>query len=305
MNATEATRAGIYHQSDLELFDKIDDIRSLNSIADLTTLISNSPSDYSYFNFEKLKIHDLPRHLKRVAAQIVTQSNKENKDPSNQSGSTSKSQRVNTARNRKEIPRIEYSDQTDLIKFFKFTKKCIYLCDRTLDKRSEKPIRIETERQYDFNAKEMFQAFEKPSTAQIFSEADQWVNLLVNEEIELGKGPERGGMNDDDDAHLGGMDDDFEIPCTAQTNEPFFSQNGHEFAQSQHVGDINVESCMKPETFGDFQKLESLIQAPLQVNALNIEYAKTSKNIDVRKLKQVIWALLCATDDKVKKLVGR
>ena len=41
------------------------------------------------------------------------------------------------------------------------------------------------------------------------------------------------------------------------------------------------------------------IQAPLQVNALNIEYAKTSKNIDVRRLKQVIWSLLCNDSNKV------
>jgi hypothetical protein len=48
---------------------------------------------------------------------------------------------------------------------------------------------------------------------------------------------------------------------------------------------------------------ENMIQAPMQVNAMNIEYAKTAKNIDVRRLKQVIWSLLCNLNvDKVKVL---
>lgn len=152
----------------------------------------------------------------------------------------------------------------------------------------------------------MFQAYGKPITAKVFTDIDQVENLLVNEEIELHKGrgnAKRENGMDDDDGHLGGMDDDFEMPCSAQTNEPFFTQNGHEFAQSQQTDGINVGNDLMhlPDSYGELQRLdgENLIQAPLQVNALNIEYAKTSKNIDVRKLKQVIWSLLCATDDKV------
>ena len=105
------------------------------------------------------------------------------------------------------------------------------------------------------------------------------------------------------------MDDDFEIPCTAQTNGPFFSQHGGEFIQSQNVENpcminpddmemINQGETGLPNDMSRFDG-ENLIQVPLQVNALNIDYAKTSKNIDVRRLKQVIWSLLCNISDKV------
>ncbi len=48
----------------------------------------------------------------------------------------------------------------------------------------------------------------------------------------------------------------------------------------------------------------NLIEAPMQVNVLNIEYAKTSKNIDVRRLKQVIWQLLCESSETATTATG-
>ncbi|CAF0720587.1 unnamed protein product [Brachionus calyciflorus] len=294
-NTTENNRGTSIHQSGMEVFDKIDDIRSLNSlnsIADLTTLISNSPSDYSYFNFEKLKLHDLPRHLKRMALQI--QNNKTSDSQS--TTSNSKLVKSGTVRSKKEAPKLDFSIFTDLSKNFKITKKCIYLCDRTLEKRSEKALWFETERQYDFNSKNMFKAYRKLTMAKIYTDVDQVDNLLGNDDIEIGK-CRKGTVADDDDGHPGGIDDDFEMPCTAQTNEPFFSQNGHEFVQTQAV-DVGMD--LQQQEMGTLPVFDAdnLIQAPLQVNALNIEYAKTSKNIDVRRLKQVIWSLLLATDEK-------
>lgn len=293
-NMTEAQRVNSIHQSGMEMLDKIDDIRSintLNSIADLTTLISNSPSDYSYFNFEKLKLHDLPKHLKRMALQIQTSV----KSVDNMSQNT-KLVKSGTVRSKKEAPRIDFTILTDISKSFKETKKCIFLCDRTLEKRGEKPLWFETERQCDFNAKDMFKAYRKLTLAKIYTDVDQVENLLENDDIDIGKalGKRVDNCGDDDDGHLGGMDDDFEMPCTAQTNEPFFTQNGHEFAQTQHFNEMGLE----PQEIGALPVFDAdnLIQAPLQVNALNIEYAKTSKNIDVRRLKQVIWSLLLETD---------
>ena len=120
------------------------------------------------------------------------------------------------------------------------------------------------------------------------------------------------------------MDDDFEIPSTANTNDPFFSQNGGIFMpitqtqdgephmtnndmNHQHPSDFDMvlnsgANMINPM---DMQRFDgsNLIEAPLQVNVLNIEYAKTSKNIDVRRLKQVIWQLLCEShleEDKVR-----
>ena len=110
-----------------------------------------------------------------------------------------------------------------------------------------------------------------------------------------------GGGDDDDDVHLGGMmDDDYEMPCTAGTDGPaVFSQNGDCLTAADCPGGSDMHASMhelQPVRFDG----SNLIEAPVQVDAINIEYAKQSKNIDVRRLKQVIWHLLNAhNDDKV------
>lgn len=139
-------------------------------------------------------------------------------------------------------------------------------------------------------------------------------NLLIGEEHELcGNKAERnrgndqsgiglGGGGDDDEPAIGGIDDDFVIPNTANTAAPFFSQNGGEFAPG--TGDDAMPMPMNASMINtaDMQPFDgdNLIEAPIQINAINLEYAKTAKNIDVRRLKQIIWTLLCQEDeDKV------
>ena len=149
--------------------DILDDIRSssIHSVAELTTLISNSPSDYSYFDLTKLRLHDLPKHLKIIAARLVAE-----RRGSDEAGGVNAEEIANqraavVQRNRKEIPKIDFGIVVDRSKFFKFTKKATFLCDKTLEKRSEKPFRIETERQYDFNGRELFQPYFKPITVSL------------------------------------------------------------------------------------------------------------------------------------------
>lgn len=292
------------HHSGIELFDKIDDIRSLNSVAELTTLVSQSPNEYSYF--DKFKMHNLRSNIRQFQHQLAVQSSNNNNNPLEPVKSTA------TVRNKREAPKIDLSIVQDRMKFFKITKKAIYLCDRTIEKRSEKPCRIETERQYEYNPRELFQPYWKPISAKIYSDIDICENFLMNDEPKSTNKnkqteQEQSGENErqrdfqngyeDDDGHLGGIDDDFDIPCTAGTNEPFFTQNGGEFVQSQQIDMMANGNDM----FGSLQRFDgdNLIEAPLQVNAINIEYAKTSKNIDVRRLKQVIWSLLNTENDKV------
>jgi hypothetical protein len=104
------------------------------------------------------------------------------------------------------------------------------------------------------------------------------------------------GFEDDDNGIPMGGDDDFDIHLggTAATIGPFFSQNGGEFALSQQITAMMGSEMPNARFDGD-----NLVEAPMQVNAINIEYAKTSKNIDVRRLKQVIWSLISVNDDKV------
>lgn len=158
MNDLESSKHLAHHPSGMEMLDKIDDIRSLHSVSDLTTLISHSPSDYSYFNFDKLKLHDLPKHLKRIANQLVVANR--NVDANNIQDPNRPNQIK--IRNKREAPKLDFHDSMDLQKYFKVTKKTTYLCDRTIEKRSEKASHLETERQLDYNSREMFQPYFKP-----------------------------------------------------------------------------------------------------------------------------------------------
>ena len=166
--------------------------------------------------------------------------------------------------------------------------------------------------------------------AKIFSDVESVENLLIDDaDLDRGGLVGVGGRNkdellheqprdtaiDDEDPHFGmgggggGGCDDFEMPCgTANTNEPFYSQNGGQFLpatltqdnhnHNHHDIDMNMDGFAA--NGGHLEQRfdgSNLIEAPMQVNVLNIEYAKTSKNIDVRRLKQVIWQLLCESSE--------
>lgn len=137
--------------------DLLDDMKVMNSIADLTTLISHTSSDYSYFNLDKLKMLNLPKHLKKIANTIALENN-------GQPGFDAKTVLQKNAKTRKVLPRIDFTISTDSMKLFKQTKKAVYLCDRTIEKRSEKPARLETERALNYEAKELFRPYAKAIT---------------------------------------------------------------------------------------------------------------------------------------------
>lgn len=160
MNANEAPKL-LAHKSGLDLLEKIDDIH-LNSVADLTSLISQTPSEYSYFNFDKLKMQTLPKHLKQIALHLA------NITDNGIDSLSSKDQKSATVRNKKVIPKLDFFSTIDRMKFFKITKKAVYLCDRTIEKRSEKPFRLEIERQVEYNARQLFQPYQKPVPVSYF-----------------------------------------------------------------------------------------------------------------------------------------
>ena len=140
--------------------DLLDDMKVMNSIADLTTLITHTSSDYSYFNFDKLRILNLPKHLKKIAHTIALES---------QNGTPSFDARAailqKNAKGKKMAPKVSFAVfENECPKLFKSTKKAVYLGDRTIEKRSEKPARLETERQLDYEAKELLRPYGKPTT---------------------------------------------------------------------------------------------------------------------------------------------
>ena len=118
---------------------------------------------------------------------------------------------------------------------------------------------------------------------------EEYQTNLVHFEADIG---------DEDDGHVSGID--FEIPYTAETHEPFRTQNGSEFTQTQNLN-RQPESQVQPygEAMMEHFTGDNFVQVPIQVNVLNIQFAKTSKHIDVRRLKKIIWNLLQTINQKV------
>lgn len=159
------------------------------------------------------------------------------------------------------------------------------------------------------------------------SDGQQIENLLVGNEEAAAGARERGrgadNNDDDDEPAIGGIDhDDFVIPGTAQTAQPFLSQGGGEFGPTnddagavaaetngdEHAHDDDPQpmdaAAAADDAFGAFDG-HNLIEAPVQINAINLEYAKTAKNIDVRRLKHIIWTLLCEESAELEKVSDR
>jgi condensin complex subunit 2 len=294
-----------------------DDLRSLHSIAELTQLIGTDTSDYSYFNFDRLKLHDLPKNLKAFVLRMNT--------ANSQSGTQQQQQQQDQMlmqppqkvdRRRKEMPKLDLSIVLDRSKFFKVTKKAIFISDRTIENRLDKSHNLETERELDYSARKLLQPYGKNIQAKLITSDCDFENIdnllgdhatgaaaqRPNQTINEHQAPDD---NDDFDVGLGdaagGMHDDFDM--APGTMQPFFTQNGGEFdlltqnpSEQQPLGDLigsgNTENIVVD---GDY-----LIKAPEQVNPLNIDYAKTAKSIDARRLKYVMWNLICSlSNDKV------
>jgi hypothetical protein len=279
----------------------IDDIRT-TTVADMTQLLHHTSlmnqSEYSYFNFDKLKLHDLPKHIKAFAMKL---SNQESKSEIQQEEQV-KSLQVKDRR-RKEIPRLDLSIDADRSKFFKVTKKALFVSDRTIESRFDKTFHLESERELEYNNRQLFQIYHRQTNAKLFSEeaiegdnnflfdVENNNNQTVNA---VDQAPERGGCDDDDDYR---PDDggNFDIPPTdLQPTQQFFTQNG--------VNELNFDTQIPNSQMVNEMVLDgdNLIKAPDQVNALYIQYAKKAKNIDAKKLKHELWGLMCAnSNDKV------
>ena len=294
----------------------IDDIRT-TTIADMTQLLHHTSllnqSEYSYFNFDKLKIHDLPKHVKAFALKLANQDKNTNQQEELVKAAQGKDRR------RKEIPRLELLMDEDRSKFFKVTKKALFLSDRTIETRFNKAFHLESERELDYNNRQLFQIYHRATNAQLFSEDaiegdNNFLfdignnNHTINSGAAGGGGDDHlpeggGGVGDDDDFRpddgLGGgeagLDGNFDIPNTNPQTQQFFTQNGvHEFNFDTQMPNTQQTNDMVLD--GD-----NLVKAPDQVNALYIQYAKKAKNIDAKRLKHDIWHLIgLNSNNKVK-----
>lgn len=235
----------------------------------LLSVLASEPSDYSYFNKALLRAWAGPAHW-RIGPL--------SKDP------RTKSQMDKTQKNKKALLDIDYDtvkEEKDFAKYFK-PSKSLTLTKSTLTKYSKEKNTLPKDLHYD--ADKLFRLFCK---SQVMIKRQDTVSEDIDEEIEnynyenpndkenyCPKGDEE---VDDDDEAVGGFD------FTA--GEGTFSQDDYTMQPDSSLNNTTL--------LGD-----KLVSQPNKVAKIDINYAKTAKKLDVKKLKGVIWHLLTTKSKK-------
>ncbi|XP_078312150.1 condensin complex subunit 2-like [Crassostrea virginica] len=235
----------------------------------LLSVLASEPSDYSYFNKALLRAWAGPAHW-RIGPL--------SKDPK------TKSIVDKTQKNKKALIDIDYDEvkeEKDFAKFFK-PSKSLTLTKSTLSKYSKVKNTLPKDLHYD--ADKLFRLFCK---GQVMIKRQDTTSADIDEEIEnynyenpndkenfCPKGDEDA---DDDEEAVGGFD------FTA--GEGTFNQDDYTM---QPDSSLNNTTLM-----GD-----KLVSQPNKVAKIDINYAKTAKKLDVKKLKGVIWHLLTTKSKK-------
>ncbi|XP_061194277.1 condensin complex subunit 2-like [Saccostrea echinata] len=238
----------------------------------LLSVLASEPSDYSYFNKALLRAWAGPAHW-RIGPL--------SKDP------RTKSQMEKTQKTKKSLLDIDYDEvmeEKDFAKYFK-SSKSITLTKSTLTKYSKEKNTLPKDLHYD--ADKLFRLFCK---SQIMIKRQDTASEDIDEEIEnynyenpndkenyCPKGDEE--VDDDDDVG-GGFD---------------FTAGEGNFSQDDYT--MQPDSTLNNTTLmGD-----KLVSQPNKVEKIDINYAKTAKKLDVKKLKGVIWHLLTKKSKKEDK----
>jgi hypothetical protein len=308
-------------------YNSIENFPTNTAIAEITGLIVSAPSEYSFFDYDKIKMSNLPQHLKRMTKSLNEPKNSEiNIQKQNSSIQTQivlsaaipKSSQGSNAEKTAATSKIRRMKKTaapidfmcvldptlNFRKHFKRTRRAICLSDRVIEERALKDQVLSEETITDFKGRQFFKPFEKDIKAVKSAEdmdEDEIENLLFEPtqktSIQSKKKAEHVEKYD-------AFDCNHELPFQTQTNEPQIIQIAYEFdnqaEQNENLMSDNDTSKIYEETQIESNLIfneENLLPAPVQVKSLEIQYAKYAKNINVRHLKQVIWNLLLETQD--------
>lgn len=249
------------------------------TVGALLQVLAAEPGEYSYFNADLLRTWAGPAHW-RLRPQskdpkIINGSNNVNKKP----------------KEKKQAFKLDFSETVDFDAFFKRTRASTTLSKSTLDKHSKGQTTLPEDLHY--QAEKLFRLFVKPkvmvkrqtTTSQDLDEGiDNYDYDNANDRENYCPGVE--GGHDDDDETAGG----FNI-----THE--FSQLSNDLSQGSFVANDSVLN-------GTLLAGDNLVAQPNKVAKIDIAYAKTAKKMDVKRLKNSIWNMLCGPAEENKENQG-
>ncbi|NXU26451.1 CND2 protein, partial [Thalassarche chlororhynchos] len=239
--------------------------------------LSMKPGEYSYFSPRTLSMWAGPEHWRfKPRHKSDADSEKETKK-----------------RSAKKAFEINFDEDIDFEAYFRKTKASVTLAKSILESQNAKSTTLPADFNYDPN--NILQLFLKPTVKLCrTSEPDS----SLDHEDEIG---EYDYNNPNDTSNFcpalqaaDSDDDDDPVQFMGQTGE--FNLTAHPERQDAElngvVGDVDIT------TYGEL----NLIAEPQKVNKIAIQYAKTAKKMDMKRLKKNMWDLL--TDGQKKETMA-
>ncbi|NXJ98025.1 CND2 protein, partial [Corythaixoides concolor] len=227
--------------------------------------LSMKPGEYSYFSPRTLSMWAGPEHWRfKPRHKPYADSEKETKK-----------------RSAKKAFEMNFDEDINFETYFRKTKAAVTLAKSILESHNVKSITLPADFNYDPN--NILQLFLKPTVklcrmsepSRSLDHADEIGEYDYNNPNDTSNFcPALKAADSDDDDHDA-------VQFTGQTGE--FNLTAHHDAEPNRiVGDADIT------TYGEL----NLIAEPQKVNKIAIQYAKTAKKMDMRRLKQNMWDLL-------------
>ncbi|KAL3863722.1 hypothetical protein ACJMK2_005465 [Sinanodonta woodiana] len=233
----------------------------------LMQVLATTPSDYSYFNKALLRAWAGPSHWKI--------------GPVSRDSKLKSMKATDKPKTKKAAFRIHFDVELDFEQQFKISKATC-LTKGTLSKYNKDLTTLPKDHHYDAN--KLFRLFlrkkimikrQEENTQEVDDVIDNYDYDNENDKENYCPNKMDGGDDDDDSG-------DFNF--TAEGNE--FGNSLDMFSQSQQ--NFTASSSMD----GTILSGDKLLAQPYKVAKIDIEYAKTAKKLDVKKLKSTMWNVL-------------
>nr|XP_058934468.1 condensin complex subunit 2 isoform X2 [Kogia breviceps] len=234
----------------------------------LCPLLSMKPGEYSYFSPRTMSMWAGPDHWRfRLRHKQDTTSQSENRKKST-----------------KKDFEIDFDDDIDFDVYFRKTKAATVLTKSTLENQNWRATTLPTD--FHYETENLVQLHLKPGTRLLKMAQGQRAGTEHCEEI-----ADYDYNNPNDTSNfcpgLQAADSDYE-----ESDDLFVGPVGT-FDHSGHPPTTTQDNDDAPEvrditTYGE----SNLVAEPQKVNKIEIQYAKTAKKMDMKKLKQSMWSLL-------------
>uniref|UniRef100_A0A8C8ZX80 Condensin complex subunit 2 n=1 Tax=Prolemur simus TaxID=1328070 RepID=A0A8C8ZX80_PROSS len=242
-------------------------------IRTMCPLLSMKPGEYSYFSPRTMSMWAGPDHWRFR--------------PRRKQDAPSQSE--NRKRSTKKDFEIDFEDDIDFDVYFRKTKAAIILAKSTLENQNWKATTLPTDFHYDVDT--LVQLHLKPGTRLLKMAQGQKTETEHYEEIE-----DYDYNNPNDTSNfcpgLQAADSDYE-----ESDNLFVGPAGtfditsypcHPSKTTQENDDNPEVQGLNITTYGE----SNLVAEPQKVNKIEIQYAKTAKKMDMKKLKKSMWSLL-------------